>query len=470
MTGEVPIFLQPSRTRYMVKYLSFILLIVVGCAASAQNVPPPKGTMEVGIARIDITPEQPVRLAGYGARPKSEAVEIIHRLEAKALAFGSDDQGPSVLITVDLVGIPKHVTKKLAEQLSQKIGLDSAQLVICASHTHGGPEVGNLLNILQYRGETFSDSLLALDHLVHIAQYTEQLSQKLKKVAMNALADRRPSKVAWGQGAVGFAKNRRTPGGPVDTSFPLMRITDMNGNLKGVLVNYACHGTTLEGDVNKIHGDWMTEAQLLIESNNPGAVAMVSIGCGADANPDPRGQMEHIKVQAEEISAEVDRLLASPLQPLTHPPVGQLKWVKLPFAHVPTVPELIAQTQDKTVKGYYARLALDRIARGQAIPAELSYPVQTWIFGNELAMVNLAGEVVVDYSLRLKEELGAERLWINAYSNDVPCYIASRRVIQEGGYEAESSMYYYDKPSPLSEEAEDIIINAVHELLPQSFK
>ena len=84
-------------------------------------------------------------------------------------------------------------------------------------------------------------------------------------------------------------------------------------------------------------------------------------------------------------------------------------------------------------------------------------------------MVNLAGEVVVDYSLRLKKELGARRLWINAYSNDVPCYIASRRVINEGGYEAVSSMYYYDKPSPFSEEVEDLIIHAVHDLLPETF-
>jgi hypothetical protein len=448
----------------------FSFSIIVGNSVIAQKPLLPDGAMEVGVARIDITPEGPIRLAGYGARPKSEAEEIIHRLGAKALAFGSDAQGPSILITVDLVGIPKHITQKLAEQLSERIGLDPAQLVICASHTHGGPEVGNLLNILQYRGETFSDSLLTLDHLIHISQYTEDLTRKLEEVALAAIENRSPSLVAWGQGEVGFAKNRRTPGGPVDTSLPLMRITDTHGKLKAVLVNYACHGTTLGGEVNKIHGDWMTEAQQLIESNHPGTTALVAIGCGADANPQPRGELEHIGLQAKEISTEVDRLLVAPLQSLTEPPVGRIKWIELPFANVPTVPELIEQTEDKTVKGYYARLALDRIARGQSIPATLSYPVQIWTFGNELAMINLAGEVVVDYSLRLKKELGSEHLWINAYSNDVPCYIASRRVIQEGGYEAESSMYFYDKPSPFAEEVEDIIIEAVHELLPPPFQ
>ena len=96
--------------------------------------------------------------------------------------------------------------------------------------------------------------------------------------------------------------------------------------------------------------------------------------------------------------------------------------------------------------------------------------MQVWNFGDKLAMINLGGEVVVDYSIRLKNELGAEHLWINAYSNDVPCYIASRRVIREGGYEADFSMYCYDKPSPLAEGAEDIIVTAVNDMIPASFK
>jgi uncharacterized protein (TIGR02145 family) len=85
-------------------------------------------------------------------------------------------------------------------------------------------------------------------------------------------------------------------------------------------------------------------------------------------------------------------------------------------------------------------------------------------------MVFLAGEVVVDYSLRLKKELVAERLWITAFANDVPCYIASRRVIQEGGYEVESSMYSYNRPSRFSEVVEDLIVAAVYDLLPESYK
>lgn len=447
-----------------------ITLMLMSTIAFAQNNPSGAKTMDIGVARVDITPEGPIRLAGYAARTKAEAVGVIHRLSAKALAFGTDAQGPSVFITVDLVGIPGHVTTKLAEQLSKKIRIDPAQLAISSSHTHGGPEVGNLLTILQYRGETFSDSLLALDQMIHISQYIDQLAQKLEEVALAAIKDRKPALLAWGQGQVGFAKNRRTQGGPVDPTLPLLRVTDPKGNLRAVLVNYACHGTTLDGAENKIHNDWIGEAQKFIEARHPGITAMIAIGCGADANPQPRGKMEHATSHGQEIANHVEKLLASPLQPLPDPPVGRIRWVKLPFANVPTVPELIKQSEDNTVKGYYARLSLERIARGTAIPTELTYPVQTWTFGHDLAMINLAGEVVVDYSVRLKNELGSEKLWVNAYTNDVPCYIASRRVIREGGYEAESSMYYYDKPSAFVEEVEDIIIETVHDLLPDSYK
>src|SRR5258705_1357922 len=89
--------------------------------------------IEVGVSRIDITPERPIRLAGYGARSKSESDGIIHRLEAEAMAFGKDAEHPSVLVTIDLVGITERIASKLRKALSEKAGIDPAQVVICAS-------------------------------------------------------------------------------------------------------------------------------------------------------------------------------------------------------------------------------------------------------------------------------------------------------------------------------------------------
>jgi Neutral/alkaline non-lysosomal ceramidase. len=450
-------------------WLLFLLLIMTVSYTQTH-------TMQVGVASVDITPEGPIRISGFAARGKSETDKVLGRLSAKALAFGSDAQRPSVLITLDAIGIQWRITSKVVEALSKRLGMQPAQIVICASHSHGAPENGNLINILQCRGDyplqfNFSDSLIALDELIHIAAYNETLMSKLEEVALAALKNRKPALVAWGIGQATFSENRRTAGGPVDHSMPVLRITNPDGSLRAVLLNYACHGISLGADVNEIHGDWMGEAQRAIEARHPGAIAMVAIGCSGDAHPKLRDKMEYMQSYGKEIADNVDKLLASTLQPLTTPPVCAMKWVKLPFSKLPDVPELIQLSKnDTTVKGYYARLALERVQRGESLPTHLNYPVQVWNFGNRLLMVNMGGEVVVDYSTRLKKELGAHKVWINAYSNDVSCYIASRRVIQEGGYEADASMYWYNMPAPLSEKVEDIIISTIRTLVPASFK
>lgn len=438
--------------------------------AFSRQLPGKKLMVDAGAASVDITPKFPIRMSGYAARLSSEADSILQPIAAKALALGSDAQHPSLLITVDLVGIPWHITKSVADFLAKEKGINPAQVAIYASHTHGGPEVGNLINILQYRDGNFTDSLLALGQLIHIAKYTEWLTQQLKAVAVAALNNRKPAYISWGQGQARFATNRRTKGGPTDLALPIIKISDAGGALKAVFVNYACHGTTLGGDMHKIHGDWIAEAHRIIEERHPGTVALIALGTAGDANPMPRGSVENVQQYGKEIADNVDKLLTAQLQPLNTPPVGKMEWVRLPFSKVPDVPELIEWTKDKSIKGYYARLALERVERGETISPVLDYPVQVWNFDDKMAMVNLAGEVVVDYSVRLKNLFGAEQLWVNAYANDVPCYIASRRVIAEGGYEPEGSMYWYNKPSPFAPEVEDIIISAVQSLIPSTFK
>ncbi|NQT17498.1 MAG: sulfatase-like hydrolase/transferase, partial [Planctomycetes bacterium] len=305
-------------------------------------------------------------------------------------------------------------------------------------------------------------------------RYTEQFTDRLEKVAREALAARRPGRLAWAQGRVGFAANRRrmkdgkwagfgvNPDGPVDHDLPLLRVTDPDGGLRAVLVNYACHATAVRS--YGVHGDWPGSAQLAIESNHPGAIAMVAAGCGADANPNPFDEAA-VDQHGQAVADEVERLLAGPMQPVRGLPECGLKRIDLPLGKLPNRAEWEKQGAGSDRPAYYARIVLDRLKRGVEPPASFSYPVQTWAFGDDLALVFLAGEVVVDYALRLKKELG-DNLWVTAYANDVPCYVASRRVISEGGYEVDGSMPTFDKPTRLAPEAEDLIVGTVHELLP----
>src|SRR5579859_3306186 len=85
-------------------------------------------------------------------------------------------------------------------------------------------------------------------------------------------------------------------------------------------------------------------------------------------------------------------------------------------------------------------------------------------------MVFLAGEVVVDYALRLKKEYAADRIWVNGYSNDATCYIPSQRILREGGYEGGGAMIYYDRPTKFAPAVEDVIFTALHKQIPPGFK
>jgi hypothetical protein len=75
--------------------------------------------------------------------------------------------------------------------------------------------------------------------------------------------------------------------------------------------------------------------------------------------------------------------------------------------------------------------------------------------------------VVVDYDLRLKRELGGEKLWVGAYCNDVFAYIPSLRILKEGGYEGGDAMVYYGQPRPFAPTIEETIIGKVHDLFQQ---
>ncbi len=436
----------------------------------------PNGTVSFGAARVDITPQEPLRLCGYASRT-TPFEGVAERLRAGAFAFGSDAEGASVLITAELIGAPADIVEPVAKRLQKKAGIPRERIAFCATHTHTGPVLSAFL-----KGAHFAEPLPA-EELERLHRYEARLIDQLEKVALEALAVRRPAQLSWSQGSVGFAANRRfiqngkyvgmkASDGPVDHALPVLIARDGKGALIAVLANYACHCTTYSAKFNRVHGDWAGAAVRMIEQRHPGTVALMAIGCGGDANPNPRGANDGftmVDAHGKAVADEVGRLLALNSKPLHSTPACQLKRIELPFDHVPTREELLARVESGGRPAHYARILLDRIGRGESIPAAFSYPVQTWAFGDDLAMVFLSGEVLVDYSLRLKRELDSSRLWVTAYANDMPGYIASKRVIQEGGYEVDDSMNNYDKPTRLALGAEDLIINAAKSLTPPAF-
>jgi hypothetical protein len=418
-------------------------------------------TYDVGVAQIDITPTYPVRLSGFGFR-RTESEGVTQRIWAKALAI--DDGTPAVLLTVDNLGIPARMVKEIAARLEKKTKLPGNRLAVTATHTHTAPMLTGV-------APTLFGMPIPKEHQEHIDRYTSELTDKLEKVALAALADRKPARLHWGIGKVGFAINRRTKGGPVDHDLPILVVRDLKGKVRAIYVSYACHCVTLSN--NKISGDWAGYAQELIQDNFPGAIALVSVGCGADSNPSSGVTGDKTEIasrQGAEIAREVKRLAGGYLTPVTGRITVAVRRFELPLADPPSREQWEAKAKRSDAIGYHARVNLARLDRKEALKTKIDYCVQSWQFGDSLAMIFLPGEVVVDYSLRLKRELDGLRLWINGYANDAPCYIPSERVLKEGGYEGGGAMVYYDLPGPFRPGLEAKIIDAVHAQLDTHFR
>ena len=428
---------------------------------------------KAGAAKTDITPDYPVRLSGYGSRTAPhEGVEM--RLHAKALALTWGEEAPVVMLTVDNCGVPAALRAEVLGRV-QKAGLplEDARFAVHSSHTHCAPALPGLLPFL------FGEELTAGEAQA-VARYAGDLTAKLTEVVVQAMRGQEPARLDWAAGKVRFAMNRRlkTPTGfinspnvygPVDHALPVLRVSGPDGKLRAIFTSYACHCTTLA--INKTHPDWAGCAQNELELRFPGLVAMTAIGCGADQNPYPRREIEHAQLHGVELAKEAVRLINSPMRPVRGPVLSASRALELPFDTLPDPAAWKQRAQDTNKwTARHARHFLGELEQGRKIPEALPYSVQVWAFGNDLLTINLPGEVVVDYGLRFKREFDPARTWVNTYTNDVPCYIPSQRVWQEGGYEAAGAMVYYGRPTRFASGIEELIAGAVRALVPPAFR
>jgi len=436
----------------MTQHFFRIFLFVSGLLAVNVRCAEP---LKVGVAQIDITPEYPVRLHGFGFR-REESEGVRQRLFAKALVIDDPANGPAVLITVDNLGVPKTIRAEVARRLAEPMRLQRERLTVTATHTHCAP-------MLEGVAPTIFGTDIPEEHRAHIASYTREFTSKLVEVAVAAYRNMQLSTLEWvpGHADSGFARNRRTPGGPVDHDLPMLLVRAGDHSLRAVWFSYACHCTTLSD--NLIDADWAGYAQAAIQSRHPGAIALASIGCGADANPEGRDRPDKVAVAKMHGESIANALTFATGIPISAPLEISAVDLRLPLDTPRTRAEWEERAKDTGALGYHARVNLARLDRGETLPDAIDYSVQTWRFNKQLAIAFLPGEVVVDYSLRLKRDL--EKIVVVAYANDAPCYIPSERILREGGYEGGDAMIYYDLPQRFAPGLEQKIVDAVEKQL-----
>jgi hypothetical protein len=441
----------------MTRCILTLLALTFACPAFAAE-----PTWKGGFAAVSITPPQFMWMSGYGGRTApADGKET--DLWAKAMVLQTGDR-KLVLVTLDLVGIDRGVSQAACKQIMEKHKLPREAVVLSVSHTHCGPVVGTNLRSMYF----FDDTQAKL-----VDEYTAKLPDLILKAVDAAAANLEPVKLTAAVGSATFAVNRRTnkeaevPAlkakgelkGPVDHDVPVLAAHDTKGKLKGIVFGYACHATVM--GYQKWSGDYPGFAMIELEKAHPGAVAMFWTGCGADQNPLPRRTVERAKDYGKQLATAVDAVLAKPMNPVATEWAGTYAELSLPLAEIPSREAFVkdSMSPDKFVAAR-AKMLLKKIEAGEKIPDVYPYPVQTWRLGKDITWVMLGGEVVVDYSLRLKKELGPG-LWVMGYANDVMAYIPSARVLKEGGYEGGGSMVYYGLPAVWGTKVEELIVEEI---------
>ena len=424
-------------------------------------------TWKAGTARTDITPRASVPMAGYASRTRP-AKDALTPLWAKALVL-EDAQGErGLILTLDLVGIDRTLSQSICDQLRQTHQLARDQIAICLSHTHTGPVVGRNLAPMHYR-------LVPEAQQTAIDDYAKTLRTTLIELVGRAINDLEPCRLKRGIGTCTFAVNRRnnrpedevaerrtrgTLQGPEDHDVPVLSIRNAEGALKSVLFGYACHATVLSLELWS--GDYPGFAQLELERLYPKCQAMFWAGCGADQNPLPRRTVELAKHYGRRLANAVDAtMMTSQMKEVTSKLETSYSEIALPLDELPTIEtiELAAKSTNRYEQSR-ARMLLAQISGGNELAQTYPYPIGVWKLGGDVNWVQLGGEVVVDYALRLKAEMGRS-LWVAGYANDVMAYIPSRRVLREGGYEGATSMVYYGLPTTWAPTIENAIIDEV---------
>jgi len=242
--------------------------------------------LEAGLAKVDITPSSFGPMYGYANRKCGPANGTHDPLFARALVLAAGDSRLAI-VTLDLGSI---VSENLTRDVAGKLGIPV--LLLAASHTHSGP------SFLPSRDKAPGITPRSFEP----SAYQAELEKKVFSAVQQAASSRFPARLGIGHGSLQLGYNRlvlrddgraralfdnleRIPYGPVDPEFTLLRVEDMNGAAKALLVHYACHAVVLGPTSCKWSADWPGAMIAKVEAAMPGTQCMFVQGGAGDINP-----------------------------------------------------------------------------------------------------------------------------------------------------------------------------------------
>jgi hypothetical protein len=383
----------------------------------------------VGIARADITPPVGVYARNWGAAKHDVAREIHRPLTLTAMTLAPANAGqPLIYIDADLGWWKSMRTfRDFEARLQQALDVNPANLIFALSHTHSAPPLMDAPESLP-GGE------------IH-RTWIKQLFDATVSTVRTALASQFAATIEWHKGHCSLATNRDlldpdvarqryicgyNPSGDPDDTLLVGRISDETGRIRGTLVNYACHPTTLAWDNESISPDYVGAMRETVQTATDAPALFMLGACGELA---PRYQYVGDPAVADQHGRELGFAALATLNGM-EPPGEQLSYAGVvesgaPLAawkHTPSTPsqkmrsmrttatlalkdwpsaqELEKQCLDCSNRALEERLRRKlNIRLGIGDGPTLDLPVHVWRIGDAV----LAGSCCESYSILQRE-------------------------------------------------------------------
>ncbi len=411
--------------------------------------------MKIGVAQAVITPSGPVWLAGFGSRDRrSEDVYLPLRAGALSLAGSHEANGGEALImTADVIGYDLPFAAAAKMNIAAATGLLPQQIVLTATHTHGGP----FFYPWAMPGEME-------------AEYAIELHERLVEIAVAARHAAVDGSLRFARASSDFGINRRTATDPIDPDVYTLWFADSAGRDIASLTIYGCHAVCFSD--HRLGPDYPGFLCAELEKET-GAVALFAAGCGGDVNP--RVLMEsgrHVEVGDEEVRRSTRELAEQVLQGRSTASAVEAESLRvtsdfhsLPCAELPTRKSL-----ERTCRGSnplhakWATAMLGLCAHGD-LPSSCPHEIQILEFNPDFRLLFLGGEVLSQIGLRLKRELQPAVTVTAAYSNGLIAYIANESTYDKGGYEVDGSHFYFLRPAPFARHVEHRVVAKCLEMI-----
>lgn len=416
-------------------------------------------TWRVGFAETEITPgNNHAFMSGFGQ--ERYATGKLAPLMAQALVLEDARKRRSIIIAADVAGFERTGIEAMRFRMQRDYRVKPQSVMFCASHTHWGP--GIQLQMQFYCGAISPWYTVRLEKMIH-----ETVGRAIKNLSA--------AQLRYGAADTAIGCNRRVPGkngrvphgmrpnpaGHYDRHTPVFHVKRRGRKHDIVLVSHACHPTST-GIFDKWTPDYPGHMRDAIEKHS-GAKGMFAMGCGGAAKvcttdrktgetvfvADVAGSRRAGRNLAKAVLNVVDNgdMIDLPAQLTCREHLGHLT-MKMTESDA-ELRRIATQGDPNDYRTWTARKYVEFPCRTN----RFEYGVHSMRFGRTLTLLGLEGEVCSPLGPMARAIPKTQHAAVFAYTNSTHAYIPDKRILWEGGYEADHRNW--GLPGPFTPKIDD---------------